>query len=563
MKKKFKYIFILVIFLITGNSCSEDFLDVVNKNQLAQSSFFTTPDDVYFAINTCYYGLAGRGMHGLNYYFVFNSFDDRILFETPNWDQLNINSSTGQVQTIYHDLYIGLYRSASFLKSLSEADIPELDEDLRNRYVGEARALKAAYYFHLVTIYNRPYFYDETNIPTEPRTDLINGEPIQFWDGIVNDLQIAMDYLPKSYDAENVGRITKGAAAALLGKAMLYKHYHYHVKNGNKGSAEDIADLEIARDAFREVINSGQYALIQPQEPKTNLDYIYAHLSNFSYVDLPSENNVYKGENNSESVWEIQYSDDRIQNGWLPAWQWSGHLNFHWFSAHNSSYRNHEFHPAMWFEFETEGAPAGFDRDPRAYSTCFLDNDILDFRPENEDYYSLRYRSGQNNKAIASGRGLDRPGQPSVGFGLKKYYFPMYYEKDSPDNSPNNRDMIRYADVLLMYAEVMYLLGDDGSGLAALNEVRARMDMPAVDALTTDAIIHERDVELASEGHRWFDLVRWSFDPEWGINWDEIEWGINSANSVNPFSVGKNEYFPLPIYEINLGRGLYKQNPGW
>lgn len=563
MKKRFKYIIVLAIILFIGNSCSEDFLDVVNENQLSQSSFFKTPDDAYFAINSCYYGLAGRGMHGLNYYFMFNSFDDRILFETPNMDQITINSSTGQVQSLYQDLYIGLYRATTTLKSLSEADIPELDDDLKNRYLGEARGLAAAYYFHLVTIYHIPYFYDVNNIPTDPRLEPVNGEPIQFWDAIVNNLQIARDLVPEAYGADDVGRVTKGMVNALLGKAMLYKHYHYHVKNGNKGSSEDIADLEIARDAFRAVINSNQYALVQPQEPKTRLDYIYAHLSNFSYVDLPSENNVYKGENNSESVWEIQYSDDRIQNGWLPAWQWSGHLCFHWFSAHESSYRNHEFHPQLWLQFETEGAPANFDRDPRAYSTCFLDGDILDFRPEDEVYFNRRYSSGQNNKAIADGRGLSFPGQPTIGFGLKKYYFPMYYEKDSPNNSPNNREMIRYADVLLMYAEVMYILGDDGTGLDALNQVRERVDMPDIDALTTDAIIHERDVELAGEGHRYFDLIRWSFDPEWGIEWDEINWGINSANSVNPFTVGKNEYLPIPIYEINLGRGTYKQNPGW
>ena len=114
-----------------------------------------------------------------------------------------------------------------------------------------------------------------------------------------------------------------------------------------------------------------------------------------------------------------------------------------------------------------------------------------------------------------------------------------------------------------MYAEVMYLLGDDGSGLEALNEVRRRVDMPDIEALTTDAIIHERDVELATEGHRWLDLIRWSFDPEWGINWDELEWGINSANTINPFVVGKHEYLPIPLREINLGRGALEQNPGW
>jgi len=78
-----------------------------------------------------------------------------------------------------------------------------------------------------------------------------------------------------------------------------------------------------------------------------------------------------------------------------------------------------------------------------------------------------------------------------------------------------------------------------------------------------DAIIHERDIELAFEGHRWFDLVRWSFDPAWGINWDEIEWGIDGENSVNPFVRGKHEFFPIPLDEIDINGGALKQNPGW
>jgi hypothetical protein len=108
---------------------------------------------------------------------------------------------------------------------------------------------------------------------------------------------------------------------------------------------------------------------------------------------------------------------------------------------------------------------------------------------------------------------------PTNGFWLKKYYFPMYSDKDSPKNDPINRRIIRFADVLLMYAEVTYLLNENtAAGLQALNRVRARVDMPPVDALTKEAIMHERDVELALEGLRWFDLIRWSFDPEWGVD---------------------------------------------
>ncbi len=148
----------------------------------------------------------------------------------------------------------------------------------------------------------------------------------------------------------------------------------------------------------------------------------------------------------------------------------------------------------------------------------------MDFDPESPYYKG--FNSLINVKRVARTRKIPVP----VGFGLgvKKTHFPVYWDGlQAPFNDPINRRVIRYADVLLMYAEVMFLLGDNGTGLDALNQVRARVDMPAIPALTTDAIIHERDIELAFETHRWFDLVRWSFDPDWGINWDEIEWGID------------------------------------
>jgi hypothetical protein len=101
----------------------------------------------------------------------------------------------------------------------------------------------------------------------------------------------------------------------MLGKAMLFKHYYYHVKERAKGSANDIADLTLARDMLRSVIQSGTYSLVKPQEPRTRNDLSTRCLSNSAYVDLPAGNNLYQSKNNQESVWEVQYSNERIQSG--------------------------------------------------------------------------------------------------------------------------------------------------------------------------------------------------------------------------------------------------------
>lgn len=556
----------LMVFAI---SCSEDFLETENKNQLTVENFYQTQQDFWMGLNSLYPPLADAGMYGLQWQLLYGSFEDRTLFETTGFDMLSINASTSNVASIWRALYFGMYRTNVFISMINTREnIEGMTAEMKNNYLAQARALRGAYLFFLVTLFNEPIFYDENSVPTDLIVNLTNGEPEEFWNLLKDDFLFGVqnDYLPLQYGPDDVGRITKGAAQSLLAKALLFKHYHYYTRKGQKGSTADAEDLRLAKSMLESVIQSGRYELIQPKEPKTREDYINAVLCNFSYVDLPAGDNIYPAENNNESVWEIQYSDERIGAGWLPGWQWSGSLNSAYFSAHPSSFRNHEAHPDLFLAFETEGAPEGFDRDPRAYATVFIDGDPLDFRPESP-FFNTTYRSGIHNKRVAFSRGLVQYPDlhPSRGFGLKKYYYPVYNEKDAPRNDPTNRKMIRYSDVLLMYAEVTHLLNEGVTeGLAALNQIRARVDMPSVPALTKQAIVHERDVELALEGWRWPDLVRWSFDSEWGIDMNQIlSRQTGPAGDGSFFIKGKHEYLPIPVDEINKHEGQLKQNPGW
>jgi hypothetical protein len=563
-----KSIYILLISTLIITSCTEDFLDVENKNSMTVENWYETDEDFQMALNSCYISLMMRGTFGLRHYFHHSTWSDRIIFETPNVDRLITNASDTDVDEVWDAHYVGIYRTSKLLEQLQLKGvdgIKGMTEESYNYKAAQARAIRAMNYFWLTVKFDQPILYNENDVPKDLLAPRGNPDRIDLWNQIEEDLEFAVQHLKlKSEISSNwTGVITRGGAMALLGKALLYKHYYYYAREGVAGSAEDLADLEKAGQLFKNVIASGEYELIHPKSPKTRKDYIYALLSNFSFIDLPSENNVYKSENNSESVWEVQFADykaldDRL---WQPGHHGPGALNAQWFSPHTSSFRNWEANPSMYYAFETEGAPAPFDRDPRCYASLYFDGDTMDINPNSPYYAPYTYRV--NNKGIASSRGLTIP-EGTKGLGVKKYYFPVYWDGPyAPFNEPNNRRLIRYADVLLMYSEVMLLLGDDGSGLNALNQVRSRVDMPEKEVLTKDAIMHERDVELAFEGHRWFDLVRWSFSPEWNIDWNEIDWGINSLNSVNPFVVNKNEFYPIPQFEIDYNQGLLKQNPGW
>jgi len=144
----------------------------------------------------------------------------------------------------------------------------------------------------------------------------------------------------------------------------------------------------------------------------------------------------------------------------------------------------------------------------------------------------------------------------SQGYQVRKYLYPLHSENEnSPYVDPNNWRVIRYADVLLMYAEAEYHAhGSTPVAIATINQVRARAGMPAVSEVTPEIIIHERDVELGLECVRFHDLVRWSLLPS--------PW-VKPADLVSGYVVGKNEYLPIPLAEITKMEGLLKQNPGW
>jgi hypothetical protein len=108
-----------------------------------------------------------------------------------------------------------------------------------------------------------------------------------------------------------------------------------------------------------------------------------------------------------------------------------------------------------------------------------------------------------------------------------------------------------------MYAETCLLIDGDASntGLAALNEVRDRVKMPPLTALTPAAIKHERTVELATEGHQYNDIIRWSFDSAWTFDLNNL--------FKDRFISPRNLYFPIPQKDIDDNKGALSQNPGW
>jgi hypothetical protein len=197
-------------------------------------------------------------------------------------------------------------------------------------------------------------------------------------------------------------------------------------------------------------------------------------------------------------------------------------------------------------EFESPG-PAGLGYDVRKYASIWQKGEIIDQR-QDRDLYMVPF--DPSTMAL------------HTGYIIKKTIFPIHYDNQNID-FPNNWRILRYADVLLLYAEALAngassALGETPTTL--LNQIRSRVGMGTVEDLMArrgwdirQAIMHERRVEMGFEIQRFLDLVRWT----------QSGWIDDITDYMPDFTPGKNEVFPIPQREIDLNGGLLKQNPGY
>jgi hypothetical protein len=493
IKKIFNKTLITGLFTITAFlwSCSDDFVKVSPEYSIDSENFFNSPDDYYLALVATYDLLQATYPNVI----VGEIASDNTLCggESPTdvigWQQIDdmIHTPTNSnLKDIWDWMFAGVQRSNYFMEFQDKIEF-----DGKEQMIGEVRFLRAYYYFELVKwfgpvplkIDERFKLGDETSIPRSPKEDV--------YAQIEADLQFAASVLPVS--PTQIGRATKGAAQSLLGKAYLYQDKF----------AEAAAVLE-------EVIQSGAYSLA------TN------------YNDMWEM----EGENGPESVFEVQYTD--VEGAGFDCLQCSeGNV-----AVGFSGVRGYEgplFTPGFSFNVPVQKAVDAFEPGDLRLGVTILD--IVAWA----DTTGATYTTGNEHTGYFNRKYLPRKRSENA-------------QNDLNLTNPNNYRAIRYADVLLMAAEAFNRGGiDDSKAQQYLNLVRARAfgndnhEVNATGPALTDAIWHERHVELMGEGHRFFDLVRTG----------------KAADEIDGFVVGKHELFPVPIEEINFSSGNWQQNPGY
>lgn len=435
--------------VITNNACSDSYLEEVDRYSIDSENYFNSEEDYYNALIGAYDLLQSTYVNVMlgeiasdNTLAGGESATDVVGFQQV--DDMIHTPVNSNIRDIWNWMYAGVSRTNFILEFQDKTEF-----EGRNTIIAETRFLRAYYYFELVKWFG-PVPVKETRFELGEETSIPRSSVTEVYALIEKDLKFAIDNL--EYTAPEIGRVTKGAAQALLGKAYLYQ--------------DKFSEAAIVLD---KLIVEGPYDLV------TDYNTIF-------------END---GENGVESVFEVQYSDaEGAGFGCLQCSEGNVAVGFNGIR----NYSGPEFDSGFSFNIPTQEVVDAFEDGDLRKEVAILDINAWAAQT------GATFGTGNEHTGYYNRKYIARKGDLNTG--------------DQNLTNPNNYRAIRFADVLLMAAEA-YNRGEisDTKAQTYLNRVRERAfgapnDVAATGVALTDAIANERRVEFVGEGHRFFDLVR-------------------------------------------------------
>lgn len=547
---KFKYSILsagIAAMGILSTGCADSFLDVSSKTESNTENFYKTEGDAWRALIGCYDGWRQiSSAPGVGFMVASCVLSDECFGATgqgdgfgyqllDGFDQAKSPADQNIFEQDWKVYYAGVYRCNELIAH--ESQIAWQSEANHSLYMAECRALRALLYFDMVRLWgNIPFFLEPASDNRE------QADPTDVYTAIVDDFKFAIANIPgdANLGVDNNGRITKYACEAMLARVYLFYTGYY---------GKDLANLtrQEVLDGLDDIVKSGKYALVPefknlwpaaslvPAEDGTSWD---ATLS------------TYAGEANSEFMLQQKFTPSQDYNGNNDSNRWQVMLGMRSlnYSPYGKGWGAATVTPAYVRKYAagdtrltasvinlaSEGVAGSPD-----YSTS-----VKDWR-EFTGYCIKKY----SPIAFGNGNNASRPD----GSG------------DFQITNAQNWVIMRYADVLLMAAELGGV--PSMSAQEALDAVRNRAGLHSVPA-TFENIMNERALELAFEGHRYWDLLRQ------GINAvaDAVEAsagivknGGNEATVSYDRSkiIATNGLSQIPLNQITLSNGVLKQNPGW
>jgi len=515
-----KTLYIISLLCLATAGCKRD-LNIIDPNSPTQQTFWKSANDALQGLNAVYSTYHRPGLCRWLYFITIIRSDEGYS-TSPNTDIINVydkfnitDYNDGQITSTYDDCYVGINRCNQVLDNVPNID---MDATLKQQYLGEAQFMRGLFYFILATNYgNVPLMLHASTPQDYPPTSSQDS----VFTRVETDLTAAAAVLPASYDAGNVGRATKGAAYALLGKAYMQQHKY--------------AQAQAALQWLVEGDGKGLYRLMP--------DY----RSNF----------IETAENNAESVFEWQNAvnpNDTHDDDAAPG---SDNLNYGtsippFFAPSPVGFTDGQARRWPVWEFLKEQTTDG-KRDPRLAATFLYDS-----TDERGPDYTLAFGRTWSSLGLATDPSIQHGNITEVCFRKELDDATMNGEVF---HSGNNYRYIRYADVLLLYAEALNAQGQTAAAYKYVDSVRSRAGLPTLTAAKPGLsqqdfltqLKHERLTELCGEGHRFEDLTRWG----------DLSTALSSRDpSFANFKAGRDELLPIPQYDLDVNPNL-KQNPGY
>lgn len=546
------------------SSCA-DFLKEENWVDVEKGTFYNNPKEAETVLLGAYRNLVTEGAYGYHLSILLNLGTDiehiSDMSTSSSWKMAAHNAYTStlkEVEDTWKTLYAGIYDANEFLERCS-AKLDEwetvAERNLGVIYIAEARALRAMLYFELVRRYgNIPLMTSTAQSKLHPSM-LVQADPVKVYELIEEDLLYAISILPYScndnYHADSRYRFSKGAAMGLLTK--VYATWAGYPMN-------DATKWEAAANMAQKLIYSGKHDL----------------LPNYQTLWENTCNGVWDP---TESLIEISMYSPTAAGG---AADPCGRIG-------------------KWNGVKTTSI-AGV-RGRCAANVNVVHTFVLDWRQDKykndlrRDISIANYQYNEFGRVLCINNELKNPESQAIKDDAdakkqqknKENYTPAKWDIEkyvkegngiiNDDKSNVNWYFLRYADVLLLYAEALneWKGGPTDDAYAAINKVRRRGYGNPSNTTTCDlaagmtqeefrqAVRKERAFELAFEGHRRTDLVRW------GIYYDTIqetdlalsEWYSSYRYAVAKYTkINKNELLPIPQREKDLCT-QFKQNPNW
>lgn len=507
--KKIKYILLIMLGIFATSSCNEDLLQQDNPNTITKDQFWKTENDARLGVNSIYAMFYKPGGWARWIYFRLDLTSDEGFSNSPwielgDWTRfqyVNYNFWEGNVNT-WRDTYKAIFRCNQVLANVP--DIEFSDNAEKEQILAQAKFLRALYYYYAGIL------WENVPIILEPSTpDILpsNSTLDEVWAQVETDLLESESALPAQWDAANVGRPTKGAVHAMLGKLYLQQH-----------------EYQKALDAFDYLVtgDGAQY-----------YDLMEVYEDNFT--DLH--------ENNKESVFEIQFSDFNTGGDGESPNANMGTNRPQFFAPRGIGWSDGQARYWLVEEFMKEKT-VDDQIDERLRHSLFYPDLEADF---GDKIYGRSWEWGDSEAWF-------------------RKYARDYYRNNEDYYCQVNFRMIRYADVLLMYAEALNELGRTDEAYPYVDRVRARANMaPLEDAYPAigndqtkfmDRLKMERVLELSGESVRWADLKRWG-DLDDQASVDKV---AERDPDFNNFVVGKHIRLPIPLDDVNNDPNL-DQNP--